>query len=87
LKPLRPLSLAVLALAMVALIVPAAAPAQSPVASQLPASAPASDAWGASGIQRQWNDPAIKPGDDFFGFVNGKWIAAHDIPADKTSYG
>ena len=43
--------------------------------------------WGASGVQRQWNDPAIKPGDDFFRYVNGKWIAAHEIPADKTSYG
>ncbi|HNV99329.1 MAG TPA: M13 family metallopeptidase, partial [Chitinophagales bacterium] len=26
-------------------------------------------------------------GDDFFGFVNNKWIAAHPIPADKGKYG
>ncbi|HXD03876.1 MAG TPA: hypothetical protein VN627_11270, partial [Novosphingobium sp.] len=29
--------------------------------------------WGRSGVQQQWNDPAIRPGDDFFRFVNGKW--------------
>jgi len=43
--------------------------------------------WGRSGVQQQWNDSTVRPGDDFFRFVNGKWIAAHEIPADKTSYG
>jgi len=43
--------------------------------------------WGRSGIQQQWNDPAVRPGDDFFRHVNGKWIAAHEIPADRTSFG
>lgn len=31
-------------------------------------------------------DSAYKPGDDFFEFVNAKWIAAHPIPADKSRY-
>ncbi len=29
----------------------------------------------------------IKPGDDFFGYANQKWIDAHPIPADKAQYG
>jgi len=32
-------------------------------------------------------DSTYKPGDDFFEFINAKWIAAHPIPADKSSYG
>ena len=32
-------------------------------------------------------DSTVRPGDDFFAFVNNKWIAAHPIPADKAKYG
>ena len=32
-------------------------------------------------------DASVKPGDDFFHYVNGKWIAEAEIPADKSSYG
>lgn len=32
-------------------------------------------------------DPGVRPGDDFFRYVNGKWIEATEIPADKASYG
>ncbi|MBE8527933.1 peptidase M13, partial [Amycolatopsis sp. H6(2020)] len=28
-------------------------------------------------------DPSIRPGDDFYRHVNGPWIAAHEIPADR----
>jgi len=76
----RLLLLAVSALALAPAAVWAAEPAP-------PAPEEALTGWGRSGIQRQWNDPAVKPGDDFFRHVNGKWIAAHEIPADKTSYG
>ncbi len=41
----------------------------------------------ASGIETQHMDTTIKPGDDFFMYVNGKWIAETEIPADKASYG
>jgi predicted metalloendopeptidase len=32
-------------------------------------------------------DSAVKPQDDFYGYVNGKWLAATEIPADKPAYG
>lgn len=28
---------------------------------------------------------SVRPGDDFFGYVNDAWIAAHPVPADKES--
>ncbi|MCR6661511.1 MAG: M13 family metallopeptidase [Asticcacaulis sp.] len=32
-------------------------------------------------------DSSVKPGDDFYKYANGAWIAATEIPADKSSYG
>lgn len=32
-------------------------------------------------------DPSIRPQDDFFRYVNGKWIAANEIPPDKQAWG
>lgn len=40
-----------------------------------------------SGIIKENMDLSIKPGDDFFNYVNGKWLAKTEIPADKSSYG
>lgn len=40
-----------------------------------------------SGIQLQNMDPNIRPGDDFFSYVNGTWIENNEIPADKSSFG
>ncbi|HSM30386.1 MAG TPA: M13-type metalloendopeptidase [Woeseiaceae bacterium] len=40
-----------------------------------------------SGIALEYMDTSISPGDDFFSYVNGKWIAETEIPADKASYG
>jgi hypothetical protein len=31
--------------------------------------------------------PTIKPGDDFYHYVNKKWIDEHPIPANKSSIG
>lgn len=51
---------------------------------------------GCSGIQKKETDMAIdvglldsayKPTDDFFAFVNQKWIDSHPIPASKSSWG
>ncbi len=43
--------------------------------------------FGTWGIDPAALDPTIDPGDDFFGYVNGKWIAANPIPAEFTRYG
>ncbi len=32
-------------------------------------------------------DPSIVPGNDFFDYVNSKWIKSNPIPSDKTSWG
>jgi putative endopeptidase len=40
-----------------------------------------------SGIALQYMDTSIRPGDDFFTFVNGKWVAETEIPADKATWG
>jgi putative endopeptidase len=43
--------------------------------------------WGAFGIQTQWMDPALRPGNDFDGYVNGKWKDTVVIPEDETDAG
>ena len=59
-----------------------------PASSTPPASQPAAPAeWGNFGVQTQWMDTSVKPGDDFNLFVNGKWIAQTQIPADRSRYG
>ncbi|WP_440312225.1 M13 family metallopeptidase [Leucobacter chromiireducens] len=40
-----------------------------------------------SGIDLAELDPAIRPQDDLFRHVNGKWIARTEIPSDKARYG
>ncbi|QIM19491.1 peptidase M13 [Leucobacter coleopterorum] len=41
----------------------------------------------SSGIDLAELDPSIRPQDDLFRHVNGKWIARTEIPADKARYG
>ena len=40
-----------------------------------------------SGIDIEYMDKNVRPGDDFFMYVNGKWIEATAIPADRSAYG
>jgi len=40
-----------------------------------------------SGIQLDGLDPEVRPQDDLFRHVNGRWIAETEIPADKARYG
>jgi putative endopeptidase len=40
-----------------------------------------------SGVIKENMNQAIKPGDDFFNYVNGTWLDKTEIPADKSSYG
>ncbi|MCM2314235.1 MAG: peptidase M13 [Thermoanaerobaculia bacterium] len=48
--------------------------------------APASR-FGAWGIDLAGMDTSVRPGDDFFRFVNGKWADTTQIPPDKVRYG
>ena len=41
----------------------------------------------ASGIDRSELDPTIRPNDDLYRHVNGRWVARTPIPADKARYG
>ncbi|TFD28606.1 M13 family metallopeptidase [Cryobacterium lyxosi] len=41
----------------------------------------------ASGINENELDPEVRPQDDLFRHVNGKWIARSEIPADKARWG
>ncbi|TFD69237.1 M13 family metallopeptidase [Cryobacterium sp. Hb1] len=41
----------------------------------------------ASGINQNELDPEVRPQDDLFRHVNGKWIARSEIPADKARWG
>src|SRR5262245_25768847 len=45
------------------------------------------DARPASGIALDELDAAVRPQDDLFRHVNGKWIDRTEIPADKSRYG
>ncbi|MGL4745972.1 MAG: M13 family metallopeptidase, partial [Dermatophilaceae bacterium] len=40
-----------------------------------------------SGIDRSMSDVAVRPQDDLFGHVNGRWLVSTDIPADRSRYG
>ena len=42
---------------------------------------------GSWGIDTAGMDKSVKPGDDFFGYVNGTWARTTQIPADRSSYG
>jgi putative endopeptidase len=42
---------------------------------------------GTWGVDTSQIDPALDPGDDFFAYVNSKWIAANPIPPQYTSIG
>lgn len=40
-----------------------------------------------SGIDLQWIDKSVRPQDDFFRFMSGKWLDTVEIPADRGRYG
>src|SRR5215468_11955573 len=58
-------------------------------ASEKPALPPAAAkaAFGTFGVDTAQMDSSVKPGDDFYKYVNGKWLSTFRIPADKASYG
>src|SRR5690349_14110058 len=40
-----------------------------------------------SGIDTAGIDAKVLPGDDFFRHANGAWLAANEIPADRSGWG
>jgi len=40
-----------------------------------------------SGLDMRYIDRSVRPQDDFYRFVNGKWLDTKEIPADKGRYG
>src|SRR5688572_3723169 len=44
-------------------------------------------ALGTFGVDTAQMDTSVKPGDDFFKYVNGKWLASFQMPADKARFG
>ena len=59
---------------------PPAPPPPPPVA----ANPPAIGKWG---VDLSAMDTSVKPGDDFFGYVNGNWLKTAEIPPDRSSTG
>ncbi len=71
------------AAALVAAGVLVVASARAETAS-VPAAAPQFGSWG---VDLAGMDKKVKPGDDFYKFVNGTWEAKTEIPADRSSWG
>jgi len=40
-----------------------------------------------SGIDMSGFDTSVRPQDDFFDYVNGKWVAETELPADRATWG
>src|SRR4030095_15836306 len=48
---------------------------------------PPKPAYGSFGVDLAQMDTSVKPGDDFYRYVNGKWLDSFQMPADRASYG
>ena len=68
---------------MAVIVLTGCAKKDSPVPSGQDASPPAL----GSGVLSENLDRAVRPQDDFYRFVNGSWLAATQIPADRSNYG
>ncbi|MEM9669015.1 MAG: M13 family metallopeptidase [Pseudomonadota bacterium] len=45
------------------------------------------DDWGSFGLDLASVKEAVHPGDNFFEYVNGKWLDTFEMPADDSRYG
>jgi endothelin-converting enzyme/putative endopeptidase len=52
-----------------------------------PTAVAAKPAYGSFGVDLTHMDRSIRPGDDFYRYVNGKWLDTAEIPPDKSYYG
>ena len=69
------------------LIVAAAAALFTACSKPAPVTETAKPALGTFGVETAHMDDAVKPGDDFFKYANGKWLATFKMPADKARFG
>lgn len=78
-----------LAAGMTAMLLPrpGAAETVQPAAAPAPSATADVGSWGKFGLQTEWMDAATRPGDDFFRYVNGKWVDRFEIPSDRTAWG
>jgi putative endopeptidase len=53
----------------------------------LAADGAAAPQFGTFGVDLTAQDKAVKPGDDFYDYVNGHWLKSEKIPADQSSWG
>jgi putative endopeptidase len=74
----------VAALALIAGGISIAAIAAAPRKAADPANKPK---LGSFGVDLTSMDKAVKPGDDFYKYVNGAWNARTEIPADRSNWG
>ena len=51
------------------------------------AATPAAPQYGDWGLDTAGMDTLVRPGDDFFSYVNGTWVAKTPIPADRSGWG
>lgn len=72
---------------MLFLLVACSGEAPAPQSAAGPDTASAQDAGLVSGVELQYFDRSVAPGDDFYRHVNGTWLANTEIPADKSNYG
>jgi putative endopeptidase len=79
-RPVRRLSVSLIQTLLLSLLAGHASAADAPASGALSGSQP-------SGIGQQYIDPSVRAQDDFFKHVNGKWLAATEIPADKSRWG
>ncbi len=61
--------------------------AETPVAAAAVASVTAAPKVLSAGLTAANADTAVRPQDDLFRAVNGKWLRSFEIPADKSNYG
>ncbi|TMJ13605.1 MAG: M13 family metallopeptidase [Alphaproteobacteria bacterium] len=70
-----------------ALLIGAAVPALAPGGAAYAAEASAKPRYGSWGFDSAAIDRSVKPGDDFWHYVNGSWDKRTEIAADRTSAG
>jgi putative endopeptidase len=66
---------------------PLAAQMQSTSSAAAAGDATAATHYGSWGFDLTGMDKSVKPGDDWFSFVNGTWVRNTQIPADRSSFG